>query len=40
MSITLRTVILFAALLMIYPTDLKTIIGLAEVPVGEASEHR
>jgi hypothetical protein len=40
MSITLRTIILFAALLTIYPSDLKTIIGLAEVPAGEASEYR
>jgi hypothetical protein len=40
MSITLRTVILYAALLTIYPSDLKTIIGLADVPAGEVSEYR
>jgi hypothetical protein len=40
MSITLRTVILIASLLTIYPPDLKTIIGLADVPAGEVRECR
>jgi hypothetical protein len=40
MSITFPSVILFAALLTIYPSDLKTIIGIVDVPAGEASEYR